>query len=225
MGREKISLESEGYHDNISFLASLITILAMLYLGMKYINSAISYEQDWATFAFVHMGYAIVGGLVAPLIFTGTLKPTKKVDPTSFLRAVIIFVANVWYQKFVFSLSITGTDRLIYHLFSAVSEELFYRGFLINLFERIFQELSWGKWIGVFISAVLFMAGHLSYWGDSLKLLAVFGGGLIFGIFYAIWRDLTALMVAHMTINGIGSGNITPQATTPTTITQTYGNV
>lgn len=213
MGRKEINKSQQnGYHTSASLLLSLITAGVMAYLGAKYIGSDRLVERQWAMFAFLHMTYALVGGVVAPMLFTGSIKPTARLDPMTFLKAGVIFISIIFYQKFIFSLSITGTDRMFYHIFSAVSEETFYRGFLINAIERVLiQKL--GKiavWIGVVLSGLLFAAGHVSYWGDPVKMLIVLGAGLILGMFYVIWRDLTANIAGHLFNNLISSGVFVP---------------
>jgi membrane protease YdiL (CAAX protease family) len=212
MGREeKQDRNSKGYYTNFGRIFAYLTIGIMGYLGTKYIGSDREIERLWAMFAFLHMTYAICGGIIAPLLFTGTLNATRKIEGISVVRALIIFFAIIFYSGIVWSLSISATDKHLYHIFSAVSEELFYRGFLLNAFERaLFKKC--GKmaiWIGAIISSVIFMLGHYSYWGDPIKLLIVLGAGFVLCIFYILWKDLDANIGGHLFNNIISSGVFT----------------
>ena len=211
MGRETINEIDDGeIHTWVSFITGILAIGIMSYVGIKYIGSEEQYDKSFGIWAFIHAFYTFCGLFVAPVIMGKSLIPQKPIKVETVKHSVILFLATVWFQFFVSMLSVSNTDRKLYHIFSGVSEEMFYRAFLIPFFIYVvFAEIDnerLKKILAVFSQALLFAGGHINYWDDPIAMLAAFGSGLIFGGFYVLWQDLTANISVHMVNNVIASG-------------------
>lgn len=209
MGRKEIrDYNTEGIHTNVSFIIGIIAMLIMGYIGIKYIGAEADYDKSFGKWAFIHTFYCFCGLFIAPVISGNSIVPQKKFSFDSFKHFLIIFLSTAWFQFFISMLSVSGTDRKLYHIFSAVSEELFFRAFLIPVIIRMlpFEKILYSKIIAVIISGSMFAFGHVNYWNDPISMLSVLGAGLIFGAFYAFWNDITANSGAHMLNNIIATG-------------------
>ena len=60
----------------------------------------------------------------------------------------------------------------------------------------------------VIIQAVLFVAIHQNYYANLPMLISVFAGGIILGIFFVVWKDPTANILAHFLLNIIAVQNL-----------------
>ncbi|WP_371801761.1 CPBP family intramembrane glutamic endopeptidase [Candidatus Lokiarchaeum ossiferum] len=209
MGRESIrETESVGLHTWVSFITGILATGIMCYIGFKYIGAESYYDRAFGKWAFVHTFYCFCGLLLAPVILGESVIPQKPIKMVTVKHTVIIFLSIVWFQFFISMLSVSGTDRKLYHVFSAVSEELFYRAFMIPVLIKMFdfdnEKLS--KAIAVLAQAIIFAIGHVNYWNDPIAMLSVFGGGLFLGFFYVRWGDITANIASHMGNNIVATG-------------------
>jgi membrane protease YdiL (CAAX protease family) len=76
---------------------------------------------------------------------------------------------------------------------TAVTEEILQRGYPI---ERLY-DLTGQRWIGVGLSALVFVLPHLSFFGAEWLLYQGFGTGLLYALY--LWRrNLVACMVLHL---------------------------
>jgi membrane protease YdiL (CAAX protease family) len=89
--------------------------------------------------------------------------------------------------------------RLLTVVRSAVTEEIIYRGFII---ERILW-LTRSKAVALAISIIAFAAAHLRGWGAS-QLVPVAIAGAALGSLYLARRSLPANMLAHAITDGAG---------------------
>ena len=79
-------------------------------------------------------------------------------------------------------------------LFAAVGEELFFRGVLQRLFIRAFKE----PWAGIVLTAVIFSAFHLQFYGFFPRLFL----GIILGAIYWYSGSLWPAILAHFCYDG-----------------------
>lgn len=180
----------------------------MLALAMLHWNDIDDFGQRWGRFALFMSVLGWIGFFSINMFSTGgiTLKPAFKpinASETAILTFAIFF-ANVGYQLVLSRLgfSISPYEQIAYNLFAPAIEEQFFRGFLIDLISNVDSKNSGiGKFSAVFISSLLFAAIHQNYWNDLMRLLAVFGGGLIFGLFYITKHDITANILGHFMLN------------------------
>ncbi len=95
--------------------------------------------------------------------------------------------------------------------FSAISEEIFFRGFLLTYFNRFYLSIKinekkiWLKYIYIVLivvfSSYLFTIIHVNRYEDILFLIELFVSGVLFGTYYWITKDLTACIMAHLLRN------------------------
>ena len=119
-----------------------------------------------------------------------------------------------------FPLSVRDWHRALAIMFAGPAEELFFRGLMLSPFIRLGKndtklkiknpfgggnllEISPTELLGIFISSMFFMALHINYYGDKKLLATVFISGVILGLFYLKYKDLTANILAHFALNFI----------------------
>lgn len=123
-------------------------------------------------------GWLVLSGVLAGLV----LEPAGWVPDTGTADALLALPAG---QRLV----VVGT--------AAVSEEVCFRGFLM---ERV-EEATDRAWIAVLATVVLFVGGHALHFGpvtNGLQALLTLGLASLY-----LWRrDLTAPVVAHAAIDG-----------------------
>lgn len=82
---------------------------------------------------------------------------------------------------------------------AAFTEEVLFRGYLIEKIRQLFNSTS----LAVIVSVAAFTYAHLSGWGP-IHLIAVSAGGLVLALLY-IWRkDLPSNMFAHFLSDAAG---------------------
>lgn len=197
-----------------------MSIIFELYLAFKYINSS---NEAEALFGITTLMEGIIGAiglfLTAPL--TGhrlRFKPEqfqKYNSHTIFRAAIILGVLLVIQMIFQYiPLTIRDEDVAIAIVFAAPAEESFFRGFLMSFFiymssktptKKIrffsFFSISILELMGMALSSLLFSFLHVNYYGNMNLLVMVFFSGLVLCIFFWKWRDLTALILAHLFLN------------------------
>jgi membrane protease YdiL (CAAX protease family) len=131
-------------------------------------------------------------------------KETKKSLTNTSYYAIIGFVGilvtgyAINFANYINSLAITSFDAVLFSSLMAISEEMFFRGFILDLL-LVSIKLSW---IAIFASAGVFTLYHLARYGTQLdSLLYVFGGGLILS--WITWksRRLGPSIIAHTANN------------------------
>src|SRR4029079_3726594 len=85
-------------------------------------------------------------------------------------------------------------NLVLISLFAAVGEELFFRGVLQRLFIRAFKE----PWAGIVLTAVIFSAFHLQFYGFFPRLFL----GIILGAIYWYSGSLWTAILAHFCYDG-----------------------
>jgi uncharacterized protein len=89
--------------------------------------------------------------------------------------------------------------RILLVLRAAITEEVIYRGYLIEKVRQLWKSTT----AAVILSVAAFTYSHLGGWGP-VQLIAVGGGGLVFALLY-IWRkDLPSNMIAHFLADAAG---------------------
>lgn len=102
-----------------------------------------------------------------------------------------------------FNLSITWSGFLLGSLWAAISEELFFRGFV---FGQLFRFAGWGFVAAGLVNALVFGSAHLYQAGDLGSALGIFAitalGGLWFAWLYIEWgNNLWMPMAMHFFMN------------------------
>jgi membrane protease YdiL (CAAX protease family) len=140
--------------------------------------------------------------------FKKTEKPDTKLDKkdisTTLYYATFGFVGlmitgySINYVGFAGSLQITSFDNVLYSALMAISEEMFFRGFVFDLFLSAIKF----HWIAIFLSAGVFAVYHLAVYSTEFNsLLFVFAGGLILSWITLKTRRLGPSILAHSANN------------------------
>jgi uncharacterized protein len=89
--------------------------------------------------------------------------------------------------------------RILLVLRAAVTEEILFRGYLI---EKV-RQLSRSTALAVIVSVAAFTYAHLRGWGP-VQLIAVAGAGTVLALLYVWRRDLPSNMLAHFLSDAAG---------------------
>lgn len=80
-----------------------------------------------------------------------------------------------------------------------ITEELFNRGYFINILKDIFKNPKAGLWVAVFLSVVIFSLGHMP--SSSLDWFDILIPTLMYTLLFIATKRLTASIVAHGVYN------------------------
>jgi len=197
--------KQEGIITRIVVILVFISFPVLAYLGFRYFNVEDINDSNWGLFALLQSAFVLTGFFGSSLLTHGQIFPQKlkKVELETITRAIIITLFIVGIQILTsLKLSVSSTEKALYYVFAAIGEELFFRAFLLELMKKF----NVNKIVSVFVSAGLFAAIHINYYGDLMALLSVFLGGLLLAVFYILYRDITANILAHLINNLIAVG-------------------
>jgi len=200
---EREILKDKLYHTKISYWLVIIAVIILLAIGLRNLNDSPEWSQ-WALLQCGLGGLAFIGLQIwgKRPIFQKEFKP---IDLNTILQTVVIFtVISAVMTVLQGLLAISEIEIAFYFVFVSITEEIFFRGLLLIPFRK--AKTIGIKFIGVLIQAVLFMGFHINYWGDTSKLIAVFFSGLTFGVFFVLWDNITANILAHFLWNVIQVG-------------------
>ena len=111
------------------------------------------------------------------------------------LYVVITVIWSIFGALIRFSISLI--DLYFYYGSSAILEEVFFRMFIISIFNKYKK-----KKVGAVVSSIGFWIAHFNTYGTSIPLaLILICSGLAFSIYYIHFKDITIPMVAHLAIN------------------------
>jgi membrane protease YdiL (CAAX protease family) len=221
----------------ITWILGISAFFLSLLLGLTYVFSSSSDEQLFGFTTLLEATFSLAGILfIDPLNDKPLkLKPEefKNADPNTLLHLTIIFMYLLLVQfASQFPITVKDWHRGLAMWFAGVSEELFFRGFILQLFisfsNRIGAKehtlsfsnpfnkkknveiisLSSIEFIGLIVSTVSFTFLHYNYYGNPLLLVIVSLSGLGLGLAYIRYKDLTANILAHMMLNVIVTFNI-----------------
>jgi membrane protease YdiL (CAAX protease family) len=179
----------------------------MFVIGLGHINDIDAYGKAWGQFALLQATFCMVGYVGKQQIDHQPLFPNKQqrkpINLDTGLRALIIILAAKVVQNLTsYALAINIQEQALYYLFASVAEEVFFRMFLISLITR--KNKSFGmQAVAVVVQAAIFAGMHQNYWGSPDILLGVFIGGILLGVFYLMWHDITANIFGHFLLNFI----------------------
>jgi len=112
-----------------------------------------------------------------------------------FLQLIGYDISNPLAEKIIEKLTLPLLFAIPF--LSALSEETFFRGFLLMHFPK-----KYGKIIPLFITSFLFAIAHLSY-GNLLQIIIPFILGIFLGILMLYEKNLIAPLSAHFAFNFI----------------------
>ena len=92
------------------------------------------------------------------------------------------------FSKYIISLIVIG-------LLPGIFEEVCFRGGLQNILVRWFKN----PWVAIFVTAVLFSAIHISYYGFLVR----FALGIILGLVFYLTKSIWLAIIFHFLYNGL----------------------
>lgn len=204
-GKTPVEKKSEITLVVIIFVVIASTI--MFAIGLAHINDVDAYGKAWGQFALLQATFCIVGYVGKQQIDHQPLFPNKQqrkpINSDTGLRAIIIaFAAKVVQTITSYALAINIQEQALYYLFASVAEEIFFRMFLISAITKKNNSVGM-QTVAVVVQASIFAAMHQNYWGSPDILLGVFIGGILLGVFYLMWHDITANIFGHFLLNFI----------------------
>lgn len=197
--------------------ARIINRKPFQYIGF---NSAISGKQ-----VFILIGIVIIG-----LILSGALSELNEMIPTSKSAEKYFRYLESEYNKEVFAIANTKTVQdylislIIIALLPAIFEEMLFRGSL----QPVMINIAKNTFAGILITAILFSALHISFYG-FLPRLAL---GLILGYIFYYSKNLWLPIIMHFLNNALGitqmyalsrKGLLTPTVMSDDTLPLYYG--
>ena len=203
----------ESIHTKLSYTMTILAFSIQFFIGIRHI------ETLFGQLSILESMFALSGILVLDLIHGKRAiypKEFKPVHKDLFIRFSIIFgvIALIQYIFQYVPITISDAERALAIIFAGVSEEMLFRGIMMEPFFKAGindEKLHlWGnRWIsymeifGILISGTIFALFHFSYY-DNLGLgLMVIVGGFWLGFSYWYWKDITAVIIAHILLNVI----------------------
>jgi len=210
-------------HTVISYIMSIIAVIGMLVLGLRHFQDVDEFGSSWGRFALLHFGLGIIGYFVTRMINSRMefrrflpFQNMRPIDPVAVAwQSGVVFGIAILSQLIAtaaFLLEITSTEQALYWVFSAVTEELFFRGFMCygvlwmvfrsEIFYNRQPKVIIGKVIVALISGVAFGLAHVNYYGTNM-IYAVMLSGALFGLFFVFFTkfNLTSMILGHFILN------------------------
>lgn len=206
------------------YIAVLTLIIAFMDItGMPSVLFVHIQVADIEPFYFTLMTNFLLIGIIA-FLFLRILCPAwnlgfTKIELTDeFKKYGIIGVAVAIVGFIAFYVGLSPFDRqpsiekvlmegVIYYVGVAIIEELYLRGLLLNLMEKVFAKRKNSTLIAVVLSAVVFGVGHIfGVLNQSLlvivsKVVWTVGMGIFFGMVYKKTSNLWLPIIIHFLIN------------------------
>jgi membrane protease YdiL (CAAX protease family) len=176
------------------------------------IAASLAREAVWWAIAAIMIAYVLLIERRS-LSSIGLRHPNRKTVLFGILAAVLLFATVVFSYSVIFPLlglrinqqavgQITRNPvwvQVLIFIRAAVVEEILYRGYPI---ERV-QELTGFRSIAGLVSVLVFVIGHVAYWGGA-QLIVVGFGAVILALLYLWRRDLICNMIAHFLVDLVG---------------------
>lgn len=215
-------------HSKISYFLGLLTIVIQLYLGLSHVGDLDQVGRTFGTLSIIEAIFCSIGMFLPDILRRGRdaqIYPKYDFRPLSTYTALTFMLAlalNITVQVIIqIPLTIRDIEMALAIVFAAPAEELFFRAFLINVFDRVSEEVKEEKVakrtgiksIGILLSgtafglfswiftSLLFALFHVNYYGDVRLMLIVFVGGFIYAVLYWYFRDITGCILAHFALN------------------------
>lgn len=209
----------------LSFALNLAAVLVMGYFTIRHWGD----EPSWAQSALMQAGLGGIG-----LLGTSLLRPRKATIPGQFFKRfeiqTILRGLGLWIiamlTQFISQAAFTfeTQEQALYFIMAAINEESFFRGFFLGMAQRLdpippkfmtfplapskqIPVVSVFMWIMIIIQSIGWVLIHQNYYGQISMQIAIFLGGIIFGFFYVLWKDLTANIIAHFILNALVVGS------------------
>lgn len=218
-------MRKESKFTMFDYIIVIVAIIVEFLLGLTYLSSTEASEREFFIKTMIESGIGLIGLLCLDRIRIGEWqladKRFKEFNPDNTLLAAAIMFFIVAISQFLTQtfLSVKDWNIALAVIFAAPCEEIMFRGLIISLFIALSVKITKKEktvisFIGVIISALLFMAFHTNYYGYFNILMSVLIGGLVFGIGYWITDNLGAVIFAHLFVNLFAAGPLIIQILT-----------
>ena len=184
----------------IGNIIAIMAIVGLAIIILYRMNDSDTFNQMWARYSTV----LCVLGTIGAIAVWNQLKKDK-IDGLSLLITLIVLFGVQFLLGIFGKLQISETEQGLYYVFAAVTEELFFRGFILTPVKDSSIHLKIGA---LFVSGAVFAILHFNYYGDWIMLSIVFISGCILGIVYLQFKSLTVCILAHLILNAIIAFNL-----------------
>ncbi|SIN78491.1 CPBP family intramembrane glutamic endopeptidase [Algoriphagus halophilus] len=174
---------------NLFFIAlfQFVSILGLLYLSLKLL------KKSWKDIGleFIHlrkdMGLGLLFGVLWTILqFVLIIPGTGGINRPDIKGMLELFDGSVSGTLSFIALGVIG---------GGITEELFNRGFFINVLKEVFEKPKVGLWVSSVLSILIFSLGHMPVTALDWMDILIPTVGYTFLFIYT--KRLTASMVAH----------------------------
>ncbi|MDR9418543.1 CPBP family intramembrane glutamic endopeptidase [Gracilimonas sp.] len=178
---------------NLLFIAvfQLITVCWLLYFSLRFLGKDFKYI-GWSFEYWKADGLlGIIIGLTWTVLQFGVIIPnTGGAERTDISQMVTMFDGSVIGTFSFVALGVIG---------GGITEEIYNRGYFINVLKDMFSNPKVGIWIAAILSILFFAAGHLP--SDALGWFDILVPTIAYTLLFLYTKRLTASMVAHGVYN------------------------
>lgn len=186
-GVTKINGGKKGINLLFMALFQFCFITALLYAALKILKKDFSYiglrfekvKKD----ILLGLGF---GSLWAILQFWLIIPNTGGIDRPDIQGMLTMYDGSVIGTLSFIALGVIG---------GGITEELFNRGFFINVLKNVFKNQNTGLWFSAILSIVIFSLGHMP--GTALDWFDILIPTITYTLLFITTKRLTASMVAH----------------------------
>jgi len=199
-----VSLGAKGPSVSLDWITSLLIVTAtMIFLfGTVFVGTQTSLLANGAI-------TIMIAGLTLGIVFNTyrfdlTLSMKELSQTVTWTVACMGAVLAINFATPQFSeIELSGFNPRLFGVLIAVSEEMFFRGFLLPWLHRLTKS----SLLAVLLCASAFAAFHLNvYQADVSALLVVLGGGVVLSYATLQTKRLTPATLGHVGINFLASG-------------------
>jgi len=195
----------ESIHTILSYVLGITAVAIMFYLGIRHFQDIDEFGRSWGQYALGHACMGLVGmvGIRLNGKRNGIFPKFRKINIASTLitmtsMIIILTVVQVISARVV--LEVTATEEALYSVFSAVTEELFFRATICYvLVHPVFGDDLYGQ--GNFLKGGLKKKQKGNPAVVIVKLAVSIVAGVIFGISHTNYYGTT--MIYAVTIGGV----------------------
>jgi uncharacterized protein len=187
----KINGGLKGINLLIIALFQLALVCSLLYFSLKKLNKNFrDIGFSWGKWKRDSLIGSVIGLAWAALQFGLIIPNTGGIERADISQMLTMFDGSLLGVISYIALGVIG---------GGITEEIYNRGYFINVLKGTFKRPKLGLWIAAFISILFFAAGHLP--SDALGWFDILVPTLVYTLLFIFMKRLTASMVAHGVYN------------------------
>lgn len=215
--------------NSLKFIMGFIICIALFALGLISWNN----DTELALFSFLQGSFGIMGLLYfynhsgdENFRKSTEYRVPQKIDSMDreissyqkiftyfiwFFCALYILLKLLGFEKFPNHFALTSSEiiLILYALFVSITEEIFFRGFLITPFLVKKYNSNLHSIITIFLSlllqSIIWTLLHINYYRDLTQLIPIFASGILFSIIYIYTKKIKYTIVLHIIGNFFAS--------------------